>query len=296
MMTEPVVVETNLKDVSLLKRGKVRDIYEVNGYLAMIATDRISAFDVVLPTPIPDKGRILTQLSVFWFQRTKHIVPNHLITADVDEFPDILQPYRELLMHRTMLVSKAEPIPIECVVRGYLAGSGWREYNATGEVCGIKLPIGLRQSDKLPEPIFTPATKAITGHDENITHERMFDIVGRELGERLIALSIQLYEFAARYAEERGIIIADTKFEFGMVDGQLILIDELLTPDSSRFWDMEKYEPGKAQESFDKQFVRDYLETLDWDKTPPGPELPRDVVEKTRQRYWEAYRRLCGEW
>ncbi|HID06577.1 MAG TPA: phosphoribosylaminoimidazolesuccinocarboxamide synthase, partial [Armatimonadetes bacterium] len=273
-----------------------RDIYEVNGYLAMIATDRISAFDVVLPTPIPDKGRILTQLSIFWFQRTKHIVPNHLITADVDEFPDILQPYRELLMHRTMLVSKAEPIPIECVVRGYLAGSGWREYSATGEVCGIKLPIGLRQSDKLPEPIFTPATKAITGHDENITHERMFDIVGRELGERLIALSIQLYEFAARYAEERGIIIADTKFEFGMVDGQLILIDELLTPDSSRFWDMEKYEPGKAQESFDKQFVRDYLETLDWDKTPPGPELPRDVVEKTRQRYWEAYRRLCGEW
>jgi len=289
------IVMTNLRSVPLLKRGKVRDIYKVNGALLLVATDRISAFDVVLPTPIPDKGFILTQLSVFWFERTRHIIPNHLITASVDEFPDELQSEREVLEGRSVLVKLAEPLPIESVVRGYIAGSAWKEYAATGEVCGIKLPSGLKMCQKLPEPIFTPATKALVGHDENIAFEQVVDMVGREIAERVREISLQIYSFASRYAEERGIIIADTKFEFGLVDGKLMLIDELLTPDSSRFWDMETYEPGKPQESFDKQFVRDYLESINWNKQPPAPALPEDVVEKTRQRYWEAYRRLCGE-
>lgn len=293
-MRGPIVM-TNLRSVPLLKRGKVRDIYKVNGALLLVATDRISAFDVVLPTPIPDKGFILTQLSVFWFERTRHIIPNHLITASVDEFPDELQSEREVLEGRSVLVKLAEPLPIESVVRGYIAGSAWKEYAATGEVCGIKLPSGLKMCQKLPEPIFTPATKALVGHDENITFEQVVDMVGREIAERVREISLQIYSFASRYAEERGIIIADTKFEFGLVDGKLMLIDELLTPDSSRFWDMETYEPGKPQESFDKQFVRDYLESINWNKQPPAPALPEDVVEKTRQRYWEAYRRLCGE-
>ncbi len=293
-MRGPIVM-TNLRSVPLLKRGKVRDIYKVNGALLLVATDRISAFDVVLPTPIPDKGFILTQLSVFWFERTRHIIPNHLITASVDEFPDELQSEREVLEGRSVLVKLAEPLPIESVVRGYIAGSAWKEYAATGEVCGIKLPSGLKMCQKLPEPIFTPATKALVGHDENIAFEQVVDMVGREVAERVREISLQIYSFASRYAEERGIIIADTKFEFGLVDGKLMLIDELLTPDSSRFWDMETYEPGKPQESFDKQFVRDYLESINWNKQPPAPALPEDVVEKTRQRYWEAYRRLCGE-
>ncbi|MFA4029012.1 MAG: hypothetical protein GDYSWBUE_001594 [Candidatus Fervidibacterota bacterium] len=293
-MRGPIVM-TNLRSVPLLKRGKVRDIYKVNGALLLVATDRISAFDVVLPTPIPDKGFILTQLSVFWFERTRHIIPNHLITASVDEFPDELQSEREVLEGRSVLVKLAEPLPIESVVRGYIAGSAWKEYAATGGVCGIKLPSGLKMCQKLPEPIFTPATKALVGHDENITFEQVVDMVGREIAERVREISLQIYSFASRYAEERGIIIADTKFEFGLVDGKLMLIDELLTPDSSRFWDMETYEPGKPQESFDKQFVRDYLESINWNKQPPAPALPEDVVEKTRQRYWEAYRRLCGE-
>lgn len=293
-MRGPIVM-TNLRSVPLLKRGKVRDIYKVNGALLLVATDRISAFDVVLPTPIPDKGFILTQLSVFWFERTRHIIPNHLITASVDEFPDELQSEREVLEGRSVLVKLAEPLPIESVVRGYIAGSAWKEYAATGEVCGIKLPSGLKMCQKLPEPIFTPATKALVGHDENIAFEQVVDMVGREIAERVREISLQIYSFASRYAEERGIIIADTKFEFGLVDGKLMLIDELLTPDSSRFWDMETYEPGKPQESFDKQFVRDYLESINWNKQPPAPALPEDVVEKTRQRYWEAYRRLCGE-
>lgn len=294
-MSAPVAT-TNLTSVPLLKRGKVRDIYKVDGALLLVATDRISAFDVVLPTPIPDKGFILTQLSVFWFERTRHIVPNHLITAKVDEFPSELQSERELLEGRSMLVRLANPLPIESVVRGYIAGSAWKEYVATGEVCGIKLPKGLKMCERLPEPIFTPATKALVGHDENITFEQVVNMVGRELAERVREMSLQVYAFASKHAEERGIIIADTKFEFGLIDGELILIDELLTPDSSRFWDIETYEPGKPQESFDKQFVRDYLESINWNKQPPAPELPEYVVERTRERYWEAYRRLCGEW
>lgn len=290
-----VIAMTNLKSVPLLKRGKVRDIYKVNDALLFVATDRISAFDVVLPTPIPDKGRILTQLSIFWFEHTRRIVPNHLITANIDEFPSELQCECQILEGRSMLVKFANPIPVECVVRGYIAGSAWKEYIAGGEVCGIKLPKGLKQCDKLPEPIFTPATKALVGHDENITFEKVVEMVGGELANRLRELSLQIYSYASEHAEKKGIIIADTKFEFGLIDGELMLIDELLTPDSSRFWDMETYEPGKPQESFDKQFVRDYLESINWNKRPPAPELPEDVVEKTRQRYWEAYKRLCGD-
>ncbi|HIE09904.1 MAG TPA: phosphoribosylaminoimidazolesuccinocarboxamide synthase [Armatimonadetes bacterium] len=289
-----VVVETKLP-LPLLFKGKVRDIYDLGDELLIVSTDRISAFDVVLPTPIPGKGKILNLLSAFWFERTKGIVPNHLITVKVEEFPEELREHAELLRDRAMLVRKAKRLPIECIVRGYLTGSGWRDYQRTGQVCGIKLPPGLRHADKLPEPIFTPSTKAETGHDENITFERMCDIVGRDLAERMRELSLRIYEEASRYAESRGIIIADTKFEFGLVDGELILIDELLTPDSSRFWPADSYQPGKPQPSFDKQFLRDYLESLDWDKTPPGPELPPDVVEATRRRYIEAYERLTGK-
>ena len=290
--------ETNLQaeKVRLLKRGKVRDIYEINGQLLIVATDRISAFDVVLPTPIPDKGRILNRLSVFWFERTKHIVPNHLLAFKEADLPEPLKSHADLLLDRFMLVRKATVIPIECVVRGYLYGSAWKDYQATGEVCGIKLPTGMKLAEKLPEPIFTPATKAQVGHDENIPFGKVVNLVGKELAERLRDLSIQIYQFAAAHAEERGLILADTKFEFGIAeDGTLMLIDELLTPDSSRFWDASTYEPGKPQENFDKQFVRDYLESLNWNKEPPAPELPPDVVAKTRERYLEAYRRLTGE-
>lgn len=290
--------ETNLQaeKVRLLKRGKVRDIYEINGQLLIVATDRISAFDVVLPTPIPDKGRILNRLSVFWFERTKHIVPNHLLAFKEADLPEPLKSHADLLLDRFMLVRKATVIPIECVVRGYLYGSAWKDYQGTGEVCGIKLPTGMKLAEKLPEPIFTPATKAQVGHDENIPFGKVVNLVGKELAERLRDLSIQIYQFAAAHAEERGLILADTKFEFGIAeDGTLMLIDELLTPDSSRFWDASTYEPGKPQENFDKQFVRDYLESLNWNKEPPAPELPPDVVAKTRERYLEAYRRLTGE-
>jgi len=290
--------ETNLQaeKVRLLKRGKVRDIYEINGQLLIVATDRISAFDVVLPTPIPDKGRILNRLSVFWFERTKHIVPNHLLAFKEADLPEPLKSHADLLLDRFMLVRKATVIPIECVVRGYLYGSAWKDYQATGEVCGIKLPTGMKLAEKLPEPIFTPATKAQVGHDENIPFGKVVNLVGKELAERLRDLSIQIYQFAAAHAEERGLILADTKFEFGLAeDGNLMLIDELLTPDSSRFWDASTYEPGKPQENFDKQFVRDYLESLNWNKEPPAPELPPEVVAKTRERYLEAYRRLTGE-
>ena len=290
--------ETNLQaeKVRLLKRGKVRDIYEINGQLLIVATDRISAFDVVLPTPIPDKGRILNRLSVFWFERTKHIVPNHLLAFKEADLPEPLKSHADLLLDRFMLVRKATVIPIECVVRGYLYGSAWKDYQGTGEVCGIKLPTGMKLAEKLPEPIFTPATKAQVGHDENIPFGKVVNLVGKELAERLRDLSIQIYQFAAAHAEERGLILADTKFEFGIAeDGTLMLIDELLTPDSSRFWDASTYEPGKPQENFDKQFVRDYLESLNWNKEPPAPELPPEVVAKTRERYLEAYRRLTGE-
>jgi phosphoribosylaminoimidazole-succinocarboxamide synthase len=276
----------------LFKRGKVRDIYELDGHLLFIATDRISAFDVVLPTPIPFKGKVLTALSLFWFEFLKDIIPNHTRSIPL---PPQLDPYKSILEGRYMVGIKTKPIPIECVVRGYLFGSAWKEYQEKGEVCGIKLPPNLKLAEKLPSPIFTPSTKAETGHDINITIEEMEKMVGKETAEFLISKSLAIYEKASAYAEERGIIIADTKFEFGLHDGEIILIDEVLTPDSSRFWDAELYEPGKNQPSFDKQFVRDYLESINWDKTPPAPPLPPEVVEGTSQRYLTAYRRLTGK-
>jgi phosphoribosylaminoimidazole-succinocarboxamide synthase len=276
-------------------RGKVRDIFEAGpDRLLMVATDRISAFDVVLPTPIPDKGRVLTGLTLFWLDRTRGILPNHLITADPAAFsgPSAASPD---LAGRAMLVRRARMVPIECVARGYLSGSGWKEYLASGSVCGIRLPAGLVESDRLPEPIFTPATKAETGHDENISLDRAADLVGRGLAERLRELTLAVYEHAAAIALERGIIIADTKLELGFAGGQLILCDEVLTPDSSRFWPADRYEAGGAQPSFDKQYVRDWLDASGWDHEPPAPELPGDVVEQTRARYVEAYERLTGE-
>ncbi|MBC7329950.1 phosphoribosylaminoimidazolesuccinocarboxamide synthase [bacterium] len=276
----------------LFKRGKVRDIYELDGHLLFIATDRISAFDAVLPTPIPYKGKVLTALSLFWFEFLKDIIPNHTRSIPL---PPQLDLYKPILEGRYMIGVKTKPIPIECVVRGYLFGSAWREYQEKGEVCGMKLPANLKLADKLPSPIFTPSTKAETGHDINITIEEMEKIVGKETADFLIDRSLAIYEKASTYAEERGIIIADTKFEFGWHEGEIILIDEVLTPDSSRFWDAELYEPGKNQPSFDKQFVRDYLESINWDKTPPAPPLPKEVVEGTAQRYLAAYRRLTGK-
>jgi phosphoribosylaminoimidazole-succinocarboxamide synthase len=276
-------------------RGKVRDIYEAGGDLLMVASDRISAFDVVLPTPIPDKGRVLAGLSMFWFERSVDIVRNHVLTADVDRFPVEFRGHREELAGRAMLVRRAHVVPIECVARGYLAGSGWKEYRATGRVCGIELPPDLIESDRLPEPIFTPATKAAEGHDENISLDRAAELVGEGLVQRLKELTLRLYEFAAAVALERGIIVADTKFEFGFAGGDLILVDEVLTPDSSRFWPADRYEPGGAQPSFDKQYVRDWLDASGWDHEPPGPQLPPDVVGQTAVRYREAYERITGE-
>ncbi len=287
--------ETNFPGLKLLHRGKVRDLYEVDGDLLMVATDRISAFDVVMPTPIPDKGKVLTQLSVFWFDFLKDLVPNHLITAEVEDFPPACKPYAEDLHLRSMLVRKTKPLPVECIVRGYLAGSGLKEYRRSGTVCGIKLPEGLQEADKLPEPIFTPSTKAQEGHDVNITFEECARLIGEDLANKVRELSLEIYKKAASYAEERGIIIADTKFEFGLLGDELLLIDEVLTPDSSRFWPREDYEPGRPQKSFDKQFLRDWLEEIGWDKRPPAPELPPDIVEKTRARYLEAYKRLTGK-
>ena len=285
----------DLEGIRKVNQGKVRDIFEWEDRLLMVATDRISAFDVVLPTVIPNKGKVLTQLSEFWFDRLEGTVDNHLIAASWEGFPEQLQPYRDQLEGRTMLVRKCQPLTIECVVRGYLAGSGWKEYQESETICGIKLPSGLGQSDKLEEPIFTPATKATTGHDENIPFERAAEMVGEELANRVRDLSIQIYSDARDFASERGIIICDTKFEFGLDGSDLLLIDEVLTPDSSRFWPAESYEAGKPQPSFDKQFVRDYLETLVWDKNPPGPELPQDIVDASADRYLEAYRRLTGK-
>jgi phosphoribosylaminoimidazole-succinocarboxamide synthase len=286
---------TNFDTLRLVKRGKVRDMYEVDGALLIVATDRISAFDVVMSDPIPDKGKILTQISLFWFERFKDLCPNHIITGDVDRFPAVCQPYREQLALRSMLVRKAEPLPVECVVRGYLAGSGWKEYQQTGKVCGIELPPGLQQASKLEEPIFTPATKAETGHDENITVEEMKKLVEPGLADRAIELSLEIYRQARDYAATRGIIIADTKFEFGLYEGELILIDELLTPDSSRFWPADEYAPGRSPASYDKQFLRDYLEQLDWDKSPPPPPLPQEIVDQTRARYLKALEVLTGK-
>ena len=285
----------DLEGIRKVNQGKVRDIFEWEEQLLMVATDRISAFDVVLPTVIPNKGKVLTQLSEFWFDRLKDTVENHLIAASWENFPKQLKSYREQLEGRSMLVRKCQPLPIECVVRGYLAGSGWKEYQESETICGIKLPSGLGQSDKLEKPIFTPATKAATGHDENIPFDRAAEMVGEELANRVRDLSIQIYSHARDYASERGIIICDTKFEFGHDGSELLLIDEVLTPDSSRFWPAESYEAGKPQPSFDKQFVRDYLETLVWDKRPPAPELPQDIVDATADRYLEAYGRLTGK-
>jgi phosphoribosylaminoimidazole-succinocarboxamide synthase len=287
-----VVWETNFAGVPLRGRGKVRDIYDLGERLLIVASDRLSAFDVVLPTPIPDKGKVLTQLSVFWFETLRDVVAHHVLSTT--EFPAELARYEEQLRGRTMLVRKTEALPIECVVRGYLSGSGWKDYKATGAVCGIPLPAGLRESEKLPEPIFTPATKAQSGHDENISFDEAAAQIGRPLAEKLRSISLEIYRRASELAAARGILIADTKFEFGLDGNDLVWIDEALTPDSSRFWPADGYAPGRGQPSFDKQYVRDYLERIGWAKTPPGPELPPDVVAGTSAKYREAYRRLTG--
>jgi phosphoribosylaminoimidazole-succinocarboxamide synthase len=289
-----ILLQTDFPELTLHARGKVRDLYSLNGQLLFVATDRISAFDYVLATGIPEKGRVLTQLSLFWFDFLKDVVKNHLVTANVDQYPAPLRKYADDLRGRSMLVTKAQMIDIECVARGYLSGSGWKEYQQTGAVCGIKLPSGLKESDKLPEPIFTPATKALSGHDENISIEEMAKRTGKDLAEKLRDLTLKIYTTAADYAAGRGIIIADTKFEFGHTPQGLILADEVLTPDSSRFWPADKYQPGKAQESFDKQFVRDYLEAIKWNKQPPAPSLPEDVALKTSEKYIQAYKILAG--
>src|SRR5262245_22783992 len=286
--------ETRLSGLRLLRRGKVRDVYDLGDRLLIVATDRLSAFDVVLPTPIPDKGRVLTQLSLFWFELLADEVPNHVLSADVDAYPDELRGFREQLEGRSMLVQRTDPLPIECVVRGYITGSGWKDYQRTGSVCGIELPAGLRESERIEPPIFTPATKAEQGHDENISFEEAARLVGSERASEVRELSLRLYARGRAHAESRGILLADTKFEFGVRDGALVWIDEALTPDSSRFWPHAGYEPGRGQPSFDKQYVRDYLETLDWDKRPPGPSLPAEVVARTREKYREAYALLTG--
>jgi len=294
-MESKIVIRTDFEGLPLKGRGKVRDIYDLGETLLIVATDRISAFDVVMLNPIPDKGMVLTRISRFWFEATKDIVPNHLISTEVEDFPEACRPYREILAGRTMWVRKTEPLPIECVVRGYLSGSGWKEYQTRGEVCGVRLSEGLVESSKLEEPIFTPATKAEVGaHDENISFGQASELVGKERAEQVREISISIYQRARETAEKRGIIIADTKFEFGISGGKLLLIDEALTPDSSRFWPKDEYRPGGPQKSFDKQFLRDYLLTLDWDKAPPAPELPREIIEKTREKYLEALKRLTG--
>ena len=295
-MSSHVISTTEFKTLKLKGRGKVRDIYDLGDRLLIVATDRMSAFDVVMPNPIPDKGRILTQLSRFWFDLTKDLVPNHVLSTEVGDYPKECQPYQEMLRGRSMLVVKTEVLPVECVVRGYLSGSGWEEYQKTGEVCGIALPKGLRESSKLEEPIFTPATKAEIGlHDENIPFEKVEKTVGKDLARKVKSISLAIYKKASDFAEQRGILIADTKMEFGMKGEKLILIDELLTPDSSRFWPEDDYRPGSPQKSFDKQFLRDYLLSIRWDKSPPAPQLPEEIVKKTREKYLEAYERLVGK-
>ena len=289
-----IILETNLAGVERYGRGKVRDVYSVGDGLVIIATDRISAFDYILPTGIPDKGKVLTQLSIFWFDFLRDLTPTHFLTAQVDEYPQPLPQFRDQLEGRSMLVKRARMIEIECVARGYISGSGWKEYKQHGTVCGIKLPAGLQESDKLPEPIFTPATKAQTGHDENVSFEHIVSLIGEELASRLRDLTLKIYTRAAQYAETRGIIIADTKFEFGFVGDELVLGDEVLTPDSSRFWPAETYKPGGPQFSFDKQFVRDYLESIRWNKQPPAPPLPEDVAARTGEKYRQAYQVITG--
>jgi len=296
-MTTAPVLQTSFSNLTLVRRGKVRDVYAVDeDRLLIVATDRISAFDCVLPTPIERKGEVLTALSKFWFEKLAHVSPNHLLTVDGEAFPELLRPHEEVLTSRAMLVRRTEVFPVECVVRGYITGSGWKDYQRTGEICGHKLPVGLQESEELPVPIFTPATKAEEGHDENISEERAGEIIGKETIGRLRELSLQLYREARDYARSRGIIIADTKFEFGRdKNGQILLIDELLTPDSSRFWPSSEYAPGRSQPSFVKQYVRDYLETMGWDKKPPAPEIPPQVAAATTTRYLEAYKLLTGK-
>jgi phosphoribosylaminoimidazole-succinocarboxamide synthase len=287
-----ILRETQFAGLTPSARGKVRDIYDLGDKLLIVATDRLSAFDVILPTPIPDKGRVLTQLSLFWFDLLKDVIPNHVLSAS--EFLAPFDRHQEELAGRSMVVRKTQPLPVECVVRGYVSGSGWKDYARTGKICGVELPVGLKESARLPAPIFTPSTKAAAGHDENISFEQMSATIGEELAARVRTISIELYRRAAAYAEPRGILLADTKFEFGLLSGELIWIDEALTPDSSRFWPAAQYHPGGPQPSYDKQFVRDYLERICWPKTPPGPELPAEVVSATREKYLEAFRILTG--
>ncbi len=289
------VTKIELPGIEKFKSGKVREVYDLGDQYLFIASDRISAFDVIMPDGIPNKGQVLNMISKFWFERTEDVVKNHMISTDVDDFPAVLQPHREVLKGRSMLVRKAELLPVECIVRGYLIGSGWKEYQKSGTIGGMPLRAGYEMAGKIDEPIFTPSTKADEGHDENISIDQMKEIVGDELGQRLIDISLHLYKTAADFALTKGIIMADTKFEFGMIGDELILIDEVLTPDSSRFWPAADYAPGSSPLSFDKQFVRDYLETLDWDKTPPGPSLPAEIIEKSREKYLEAYALLTGE-
>ena len=294
MPSQPLL-DTQLDGLSLVRRGKVRDVYAIDDALILVATDRISAFDYVLGSGIPDKGRVLNQLSAFWFARTGHLVPNHMLAIDVRAYPAAAQAYAAQLEGRSMLSRRTNPLPVECVARGYLSGSGWKDYKATGEVCGIKLPAGMRESDRLPEILFTPATKADSGHDENISEEAAAKVVGGELLARLKKITLELYAYGVAHAESKGIILADSKFEFGLTDsGELLLIDEMMTPDSSRYWPKDLYAPGGPQPSFDKQYVRDYLESIKWNKQPPVPSLPADVVAGTRRKYLDAYRRLSG--
>ena len=292
-MTKPALYQTDLEGLKLVNRGKVRDIYDLGEYLLIVATDRISAFDVIMPNPIPGKGEVLTKLSEFWFRQMADIVGNHLITTDVEKFPPACGPHRDILKGRSMLVRKAKPLPVECIVRGYITGSAWKDYTSGKPVSGIRLPAGLKESAKLPEPIFTPSTKAPEGeHDLPISTEEMARIIGKELTERIIALSLAIYRRADEIGNAAGIIIADTKMEFGLAGGELILIDEVLTPDSSRFWPKDEYAEGRGQKSYDKQFLRDYLLSLQWDQKPPAPQLPQDIIEKTQQKYEEALRRF----
>jgi len=294
-LLDSVLLRTDFPDLELFASGKVRDVYNLGpDHLLFVATDRISAFDYVLATGIPHKGQVLTQISLFWFDFLRDVVPNHLVTMDVQKYPAEARKYADQLRGRSMLVRRADMVPVECVVRGYLSGSAWKEYKASGKVCGIQLPAGLKESDKLPEPIFTPATKAVTGHDENISYDEMVRVVGPELGRQLRDVSLQIYSKAADYARTKGIIIADTKFEFGHTPAGLTLADEVLTPDSSRFWPADRYQPGKAQDSYDKQYVRDYLEEIRWNKQPPAPALPPEVARRTSEKYLEAYERLTG--
>lgn len=293
-MNRPIS-ETDFPELKLLKRGKVRDVYDLGEHLLMVATDRISAFDVVMPDPVPDKGIILTQISLFWFDIMQPLIQNHVVAKDVEQYPEVCRPRADVLQGRSMLVKKAQPLPIECIVRGYISGSGWKEYTNSGSICGIKLPAGLQESQQLPEPIFTPSTKAELGeHDINIDFKEAANLIGKAQAEKIRDLSVAIYKKGAALADKKGMIIADTKFEFGSIGDQIILIDEILTPDSSRFWPKESYSPGGPQKSYDKQYVRDYLNTLDWDKKAPGPALPEEVIANTRQKYLDALTQLSG--